>query len=58
VLSVECHAASTESGDTSDILKASERAIKGLEADHSLPTGAEVKKIWIHTPTAPYIFRE
>jgi hypothetical protein len=26
------------------------------EADHSPPTGAEVKKMWIYTPTPPYTF--
>jgi hypothetical protein len=26
------------------------------EADHSLPTSAEVKKIWIYTSTPPYTF--
>jgi hypothetical protein len=28
----------------------------GLEADHSPPTSAEVKKIWIYTSTPPYVF--
>jgi hypothetical protein len=28
----------------------------GREADHSPPTSAEVKKIWIYTPTPPYVF--
>jgi hypothetical protein len=26
------------------------------EADHSSPTSAEVKKIWIYTSTPPYAF--
>jgi hypothetical protein len=26
------------------------------EADHSLPTSAEVKKMWIYTSTRPYVF--
>jgi hypothetical protein len=26
------------------------------EADHSSPTSAEVKKMWIYTPTPPYVF--
>jgi hypothetical protein len=29
----------------------------GLEADHSPPTSAEVKKMWIYTSTPPYAFR-
>jgi hypothetical protein len=28
----------------------------GHEADHSPPTSAEVKKIWIYTSTPPYAF--
>jgi hypothetical protein len=28
----------------------------GHEADHSLPTSAEVKKMWIHTSTSPCAF--
>jgi hypothetical protein len=28
--------------------------LPGLEADHSPPTSAEVKKMWIYTPTPPY----
>jgi hypothetical protein len=28
----------------------------GREADHSPPTSAEVKKMWIYTPTPPYAF--
>jgi hypothetical protein len=28
----------------------------GYEADHSLPSSAEVKKMWIHTSTPPYTF--
>jgi hypothetical protein len=28
----------------------------GCEADHSPPTSAEVKKIWIYTSTPPYAF--
>jgi hypothetical protein len=28
----------------------------GKAADHSPPTSAEVKKIWIYTSTPPYIF--
>jgi hypothetical protein len=28
----------------------------GHEADHSLPTSAEVKKTWIYTSTPPYVF--
>jgi hypothetical protein len=27
-----------------------------LESDHSLPTSAEVKKMWVHTSTPPYVF--
>jgi hypothetical protein len=27
----------------------------GREADHSPPNSAEVKKMWIHTATPPYI---
>jgi hypothetical protein len=27
---------------------------QGLEADHSRPTSAEVKKMWIYTSTPPY----
>jgi hypothetical protein len=30
----------------------------GHEADHSPPTSAEVKKMWIYTPTPPYAFME
>jgi hypothetical protein len=30
----------------------------GREADHSLPTSAEVKKMWIGTSTPPYAFME
>jgi hypothetical protein len=26
------------------------------EADHSLPTGAEIKKMWIYTFTPPCVF--
>jgi hypothetical protein len=29
----------------------------GREADHSPPTSAEVKKMWIYTSTLPYAFR-
>jgi hypothetical protein len=29
---------------------------QGREADHSPPTSAEVKKIWIYTSTPPYVF--
>jgi hypothetical protein len=28
----------------------------GLEADHSPPASAEVKKMWIYTSTPPYAF--
>jgi hypothetical protein len=28
----------------------------GREADHSPPASAEVKKMWIYTPTPPYAF--
>jgi hypothetical protein len=28
----------------------------GLEADHSPPTSAEVKKTWVYTSTSPYVF--
>jgi hypothetical protein len=28
---------------------------QGREADHSPPTGAEVKKMWISTSTSPYV---
>jgi hypothetical protein len=28
----------------------------GREADHSHPTSAEVKKMWIYTSTPPYTF--
>jgi hypothetical protein len=28
----------------------------GLEADHSPPISAEVKKMWIYTSTPPYAF--
>jgi hypothetical protein len=28
----------------------------GREADHSSPTSAEVKKMWIYTSTTPYTF--
>jgi hypothetical protein len=28
----------------------------GIEADHSLPTNAEVKKMLIYTSTPPYVF--
>jgi hypothetical protein len=28
----------------------------GREADHSPPTSAEVKKMWIHTTTPPYMY--
>jgi hypothetical protein len=28
----------------------------GREVDHSLPTNAEVKKMWIYTSTPPYAF--
>jgi hypothetical protein len=28
----------------------------GREADHSPPTSAEVKKMWIYTSTPPYAF--
>jgi hypothetical protein len=30
----------------------------GREADHSPPTSAEVKKIWIYTSILPYVFME
>jgi hypothetical protein len=29
---------------------------QGREADHSPPTSAEVRKMWIHTSTPPYVF--
>jgi hypothetical protein len=29
---------------------------QGREADHSPPTSAEVKKMWIYTSTPPYVF--
>jgi hypothetical protein len=29
---------------------------QGREADHSTPTSAEVKKMWIYTSTPPYAF--
>jgi hypothetical protein len=29
---------------------------QGREADHSPPTSAEVKKMWIYTSTPPYDF--
>jgi hypothetical protein len=29
---------------------------QGLEAEHSPPTSAEVKKMWIYTCTPPYVF--
>jgi hypothetical protein len=29
---------------------------EGREADHSPPTSAEVKKMWIYTSTPPYVF--
>jgi hypothetical protein len=29
---------------------------QGREADHSPPTSAEVKKMWIYTTTPPYVF--
>jgi hypothetical protein len=29
---------------------------QGHEADHSLPTSAEVKKMWFYTSTPPYVF--
>jgi hypothetical protein len=28
----------------------------GREADHSPSASAEVKKMWIYTPTLPYVF--
>jgi hypothetical protein len=28
----------------------------GRKADHSPPTNAEVKKMWIYTSTPPYVF--
>jgi hypothetical protein len=28
----------------------------GREADHSPPTSAEIKKMWIYTSTTPYVF--
>jgi hypothetical protein len=30
--------------------------VVGCEADHSLPTSAEVKKMWIYSSTPPYAF--
>jgi hypothetical protein len=29
---------------------------QGFEADHSPPTSAKVKKVWIYTSTPPYVF--
>jgi hypothetical protein len=29
---------------------------QGRETDHSPPTSAEVKKMWIYTSTPPYVF--
>jgi hypothetical protein len=29
---------------------------QGREADHSPPTTAEIKKMWIYTSTPPYAF--
>jgi hypothetical protein len=34
----------------------SEVKLLGTEAGHSPPTSAEVKKMWIYTPTPPYAF--
>jgi hypothetical protein len=31
---------------------------RGREADHTPPTSAEVKKMWIYTSTPPYAFME
>jgi hypothetical protein len=31
---------------------------QGREANHSPPTSAEVKKMWIYTSTPPYVFME
>jgi hypothetical protein len=31
---------------------------QGREADHSPPTSAEVKEMWIYTSTPPYTFME
>jgi hypothetical protein len=30
--------------------------LQGPEADHSPPTSAEIKKMWIYTSTPPYVF--
>jgi hypothetical protein len=30
--------------------------LSGREADHSLPIGVEVKKMWIYTSIPPYVF--
>jgi hypothetical protein len=30
---------------------------QGREANHSPPTSAKAKKIWIYTSTPPYVFR-
>jgi hypothetical protein len=32
------------------------KATGGSEADHSLSTSAEVKKMWLYTSTPPYSF--
>jgi hypothetical protein len=40
------------------VLGALSRGVKrqGCEADHSPPTSAEVKKMWIYTSIPPYVF--
>jgi hypothetical protein len=30
----------------------------GCEADHSPQTSAEIKEMWVYTPTSPYVFME
>jgi hypothetical protein len=30
---------------------------QGREAEHSSPTSAEVKKMWIYTSTPPYVYK-
>jgi hypothetical protein len=45
-------------GPTKWVLAALYPGIKRLklEADHSLPTNAEIKETWICTSTPPYVF--
>jgi hypothetical protein len=42
--------------EVATLMQSSSTFVTGREADHSPPTSAEVKKMWIYTSTPPYAF--